>query len=99
MIQINGTIGMSGPIADDLLGALVSMMKASRAEEGCLEYSFGLDISDPSTVVLFERWRDKAALAAHNASPHMAEFQKAMAANPPASRDLRIFETDEGRPL
>ena len=28
-----------------------------------------------------------------------AEFQKVMAANPPQSRDLRVYETDEGQPL
>ena len=33
------------------------------------------------------------------ASAHMAEFQKVMADNPAASRDIRIYETDEGNPL
>ena len=28
-----------------------------------------------------------------------AEFQQVMAANPPASRDIRIYETDDGQPL
>ena len=57
------------------------------------------DLADPDTLILFERWRDQAALDAHGKSAHMAEFQKVMAANPPTSRDLRVYETDEGNPL
>ena len=50
-------------------------------------------------LIIYERWRDRDALAAHGQSAHMAEFQKVMAANPPVGRDLRIYETDDGAPL
>ena len=50
-------------------------------------------------LIIYERWRDQDALAAHGASAHMAEFQKVMAANPPVGRDLRMYQTDDGQPL
>ncbi len=99
MIQINGTIKLGRPIDAATRKAIVDMVRASRAEDGCLDYTFAADLADPDTLVLFERWRDHPALDAHGASDHMAEFQNFMAANPPAARDLRVYETDEGQPL
>lgn len=102
MIQINGTIGLApGTVANspDTVAAIKEMVAASRAEDGCITYTFAQDMSDPDTLIIYERWRDPAALAAHGASAHMAEFQKVMAANPPVSRDLRMYETDDGQPL
>lgn len=99
MIVIAGTIRMPGAITDAALDSLEKMMAASRAEDGCIDYTFARDICDPSVIVLFERWRDDEALAAHNASPHMAAFRETMAANPPAARDLRLYRTDGGQPI
>ena len=99
MIQINGTIKLGRTVDAATRKAIVEMVRASRAEDGCLDYAFATDLADPDTLVLFERWRDQAALDAHGKSAHMAEFQKVMSANPPASRDIRIYETDEGNPL
>lgn len=99
MIQVNGTIRLPDGGSEDAIASLVTMMEKSRAEDGCLDYTFARDLSDPQVLVLFERWRDSAALAAHGQSDHMRDFQKVMAANPPVSRDIRMYETDEGKPL
>lgn len=99
MIQINGKIRLAPDAPAAAMEALVAMVRASRAEDGCLDYAFAQDLADPGTLILFERWRDEAALMAHFQSPHMAEFQQVMAANPPLSRDIRRYETDEGTAL
>ena len=102
MIQINGTITLApGTIAEnpETVEAIKTMVAASRAEDGCLTYTFAQDLSDPDSLIIYERWRDQEALAAHGASAHMAEFQKVMAANPPLGRDLRVYQTDDGQPL
>lgn len=99
MIQINGTLKLAPDTLSKGREAIVAMVRASRAEDGCLEYGFAQDLTDPDVLYLVERWRDRAALDAHSASPHMTEFRRAMSANPAIERDLRIFETDEGLPL
>lgn len=99
MIQINGTLKLAPDTLSRGREAIVAMVRASRAEDGCIEYGFAQDLTDPDVLYLVERWRDRAALDAHSASPHMAQFRRAMAANPALERDLRIFETDEGLPL
>jgi hypothetical protein len=40
-------------------------MRASRAEAGCLEYTFSADPIEPHRVLLFERWESQADLDAH----------------------------------
>ncbi len=96
MIQINGTLKLAPETLSKGREAIVAMVRASRAEDGCIEYGFAQDLTDPDVLYLVERWRDRAALDAHSASPHMAQFKRAMAANPATERDLRIFETDDG---
>ncbi|MBN90744.1 MAG: antibiotic biosynthesis monooxygenase [Erythrobacteraceae bacterium] len=99
MIQINGTIRLGRSIDAATRKAIVEMVRASRAEDGCIDYAFASDLADPDTLILFERWRDQAALDAHGKSDHMATFQEFMGANPPEASDLRIYDTDEGQPL
>jgi quinol monooxygenase YgiN len=40
-------------------------MRASRAEEGCLEYVYAADPLDPARVVLSERWESMDLLQQH----------------------------------
>ena len=99
MIQVNGTIRVADDASEDGIAAIITMMEKSRAETGCIDYTFARDLTDPQVLVLFERWRDAAALAAHGQSEHMRAFQQVMAANPPLARDIRLYETDDGRSL
>lgn len=102
MIQINGTIKMAAGTMSankELVRELKALISASRSEDGCEAYTFAQDILEPDTLIICERWRDKKALAAHSASKHMAEFQKVIAKTPPINRDLRIYETDNGKSL
>lgn len=48
-----------------------------RAEEGCLRYDMHQVSGDPDRFVLIERWSSKAALAAHDVTPHMIEADAA----------------------
>ena len=51
MIQINGTIKLRRTIDASIQKSLVEMVRASRAEDGCLDYSFARDLADPDTLV------------------------------------------------
>jgi quinol monooxygenase YgiN len=60
------------PIRD----ALTAVIAATRAEEGCEEYGCYEDTQQSGRFVFVERWRDKAALDRHLATPHMADWMK-----------------------
>ena len=47
---------------------------ASRQEPGCVTYVAHTVEDDPSTVVLYEQYKDAAALEFHRNTPHFHEF-------------------------
>lgn len=100
MIQLNGTVRMAETVDEATMTELLTMVAKSRAEDGCLDYAYARDLTDPQVMVVFERWRDRAALDAHFQSTHMAEFRAALnAGGAILARDIRLYATDEGSPL
>ena len=76
-----------------------AMLAASRAEDGCLAYSYAVDVLDPGLIRVFEAWRDEAALKAHFATPHMAEWRAAWPQFGVAERRLTLYEVAAERRL
>ena len=58
--------------------AFADNIAATRAEEGCLHYSYAVDIADPNLLHISEQWRDEAAVDAHMTAPHMGPFMAAL---------------------
>ena len=79
--------------------ALDAMIAASLEEEGCIEYAYSVDISDPKLLRITEKWVDDAALAFHFQTPHMAAFQKALATLDVTITEVAKFQADDGAPL
>ena len=50
---------------DAYLAASVDTMRASRAEQGCLEYVLAADPVDAGRIILSERWASRPDLDAH----------------------------------
>lgn len=50
------------------------VMAASRAEAGCLSYTYWTDPSGAATLFIFEEWENGAALESHLTQPHTQEF-------------------------
>jgi quinol monooxygenase YgiN len=46
----------------------------SRQEPGCVSYIPHFVESDPDTIVIYEQYRDEAALEHHRGTPHFAKF-------------------------
>jgi quinol monooxygenase YgiN len=76
MIIIAGTIHFNPQDRQATLDAIQRMMDASRAEEGCLAYTFSADLASPDTLHLFEVWTSAEALELHRQTPHMAAFRQ-----------------------
>ena len=65
MVIVGGTFELNPAMRDAFLASRADMMRESRSEPGCIEYTFSADPLDPGRVVLFERWTDQDALDAH----------------------------------
>ena len=76
-----------------------AMLEASRAEDGCLEYSYAEDVAEPGLVRVFEVWRDQAALDAHFKTPHMATWRSHWPAFGVSDRRLFAYEVASERQL
>jgi quinol monooxygenase YgiN len=59
---------------DDIERILRELTRMSRHEPGCVTYVPHFVDGDADTVVLYEQYRDEAAVEAHRASPHFAQF-------------------------
>jgi len=97
--MILGTFRFPADKMDAARPAMTRMVEASRAEEGCVEYVFAEDLIDSGLIHVKERWVDQAALALHDASPHMMEWRAASTAVGIGERNLGISEVGEWRPL
>jgi quinol monooxygenase YgiN len=79
----------------ELRGRLVRLAALSRREAGCLEYTLLEDPSDPARLSIFERWVDRDALDAHDATSYVREFVASfdhLLEEPLAVRRLRLVE-------
>ncbi len=99
MILIAGTIRIPAENVAAARVAARSMIEATRAEDGCVQYAFSEDMLDHGLIHINELWRDQAALDAHFASGHMTGWRAAGAELGIHDRNLRIYEVGEGRPL
>lgn len=95
MIIVYGIIDTTSESIAALTEAITKMEKATREEAGCIDYTFSVAISDPQCIRISEKWESVEALKAHMGAPHMAEFQQAIAANPPRSADIKFFQAEE----
>jgi quinol monooxygenase YgiN len=64
---------MEERMKQDLLGVLAP----TRAESGCITFDLLLDKNDPTVFVLYENWKDQAALDAHFQQPYVKQVMKA----------------------
>ena len=59
---------------EEIATILRELAAASRTEAGCISYVPHRVESDPDSIVIYEQYRDMAALDAHRASPHFALY-------------------------
>jgi quinol monooxygenase YgiN len=99
MLMITGTVRIP---AENLAAArkhMEAVIKASRAEAGCLEYSYGEDVLDPGLIHVVERWRDWDAFRAHGQAPHADAWRQRWPEIGLSDRHLDAYEIGDPRPV
>ena len=76
MLIVAGQFRTAPGTRQDFIDAVRPMVAATLEEPGCREYAFTPDPDDDDRLMLFELWDDQAALDAHFASDHMAQWQQ-----------------------
>jgi quinol monooxygenase YgiN len=59
---------------EEVAQTLRELTRLTRHEPGCVSYIPHFVESDPDTIVIYEQYRDEAAVDAHRESEHFAKF-------------------------
>ena len=94
MIVVNVRVETDSGNMDALKTGIGAMESASRAEPGCRDYTFSVEVNDTSALRITEKWDSMEALVAHFQSTHMADFQKLIAASPPKNMETNFYEAE-----
>ena len=73
-IQLIARYVISPGKEDEVNRLLGELATASRGEAGNVSFEAFAGLDDPRRIVLLERYRDAAALAAHRERPHFADL-------------------------
>ena len=95
-LVITGTFRVPPANLDSARAVMEAMVMASRAELGCLHYSYGEDVLEPGLIHVAEHWSSREALDAHAASAHIKIWREAWPRLGIGERDLTLFEAAEG---
>jgi len=96
---VAGTVLVPPENLEALRPHMLKMLAASRAEDGCLVYSYGEDVGEPGLIRVFEVWRDQPALDAHARSAHVTAWRAAGAELGVADRRLTLYDIAAERAL
>lgn len=98
MIIVEGHVRMeSAGDFERVRTAAEAQIAASKAEGGCIDYTYAIDVLDPCIMRVLERWQSWAALEAHFKEPHMNAWRAALADVKFLERSLRAHEVAETR--
>lgn len=100
MIIVEGYVRMA-EVGDfeKVRNAAEAQIAASRAEGGCIDYTYAIDVLDPQIMRVLERWTSWDVLEAHFEQPHMSVWRAALADVKFLERSLRAHEVTETRDI
>lgn len=76
MITITVILEIDPARVDEFIQAITTNAAASRQEPGCLRFEVSRQLDDAPVFALAELYQDQAAVDAHYASAHFAEWKK-----------------------
>jgi quinol monooxygenase YgiN len=76
-----------------------AMSKATKAEAGCVDYTFYTDLENPNRFFIFEVWETQAALDKHFQTEHMRVFNRGLPEVLAAKPDITRYEVSSAAPL
>jgi quinol monooxygenase YgiN len=74
MISLIAKIPVKEEKLNEAIEAVKQLITEVSKEEGTLFYSLNVSKSDPNTLIIMERYKDKEALSAHSSTPHFKSF-------------------------
>jgi quinol monooxygenase YgiN len=92
MISVIAKLPVKEGKMEEAISAFKELMTHVAKEEGTLSYTLNQGKSIPNTLVVMERYKDKAALDAHSSSPHFKAFLPKSAGFMAAKPEITVME-------
>ncbi len=99
MIVVAGYLRLTSGSFEAIRPHMLVMIAASRAEPGCLAYSYARDVVDPDTIRVFETWNSQEDLDRHFTTPHLKAWRAALGEIGIERRDLNAYTAGMARPV
>jgi quinol monooxygenase YgiN len=74
MVSVIARLPIKEGKVEEAITAIKELMIDVAREEGTLMYTLNRDQSNPNTLVIMERYKDKAAFDVHSSTPHFKAF-------------------------
>ena len=74
MIGVVAKLAIQEGKIDEAIDLIKELMVSVAEEEGTLSYTMNRDKRNPNTIVIMERYQDKAALEHHSSTPQFKAF-------------------------
>jgi quinol monooxygenase YgiN len=99
MIIVAGTLRVPEDQIESFMPTARQTLAASRAETGCIVYSYAFDVEDKGLIRIFECWDSHEDLARHQSQPHMKPWREKLTELGASDRDLYVYESAPGEPI
>jgi quinol monooxygenase YgiN len=77
MIYVIAELSIKPGSAEKAAAAARQAVAETNKEDGCIFYQMHLNVSDPTKLVVVERWESREALDAHLLTPHLKAWRAA----------------------
>ena len=92
MICLNVILTVRPGSEAEVVGMFKPLAEASRKEPGCLMYVAHQHRDDPTRFLVYEQYKDDAALDAHRNSPHFQQYAASGFYNHVIERQAEIYK-------
>ncbi len=99
MIIIAGTVDVDPEQREAALAAGLPHMEATRAQKGCIDYSWSADGLVPGRIYVYERWESQQDLEAHFKGPHYLNMRNTIGAHGLVAADVLKYRIDFCEPV
>lgn len=95
MIVVHAVVEALPQYRDECLALLRRMREETRSrDDGCLDYTFYVDIDDDCRFICTEVWRDEQSLRDHLAAPHMNDPDSRFGEYTASSERIEVWRAD-----
>jgi quinol monooxygenase YgiN len=99
VIIVAGSVDFDPARRAAALEAATPLLAPTRAQRGCLAYSWSPDPVEPARVHVFEAWADEAALASHFAGACYKGMLAVLGAHGVRGADVSKYRVDAREPV